>query len=169
MARAFTWLSYSHWFTCTLLWRKLEAPGWPLLRAAQCQSILTLLLLLNPDILLTCPTPCMCLWEWEPLSLCLHCCQSVTNREGVVYITLYICELVILHKKKEEEKREKAAVTLQDSLDVNKEALAKVCKCHDMWSVFFSPFCWSGGHFLFNPKWQTLQRFTLYKKYVLMC
>lgn len=37
-------------------------------------------------------------------SLCLHCCQSVTNREGVVYITLYICELVILHKKNEEEK-----------------------------------------------------------------
>lgn len=37
-------------------------------------------------------------------------------------------------------KKKKAAVTLQDSLDVNKEALAKVCKCHDMWSVFFFTF-----------------------------
>lgn len=39
-------------------------------------------------------------------------------------------------EKKTKKKKGKTAVTLRDSLDVNKEALAKVCKCHDVQRVF---------------------------------
>ena len=94
------------------------------------------------------PLPACVLWRVGSalFPLCLHCCRSVTNREMIVYITLYICKEQKLvwwfYKKKRKEKKRKkkkgkTAVILRDSLDVNKEALAKVCKCHDIWSVFF--------------------------------
>lgn len=63
------------------------------------------------------------------LFLCLHCCQRVADRKVIVYIMLYICkEQILFGDYILQKKKGKTAVTLRDSLDVNKEALAKVCK-----------------------------------------
>lgn len=85
------------------------------------------------------------------LSHCLHVFLKSGNRslslftllsEGhrqedfIVCIMLYICKERHLFGdhilQKEKKKKGKTAVTLRDSLDVNKEALAKVCKCHNI-------------------------------------
>lgn len=63
---------------------------------------------------------CMCFNR-----LSIDFCSDQRGDDILDKITL-ICGF-ILHQEKG-----KTAVILQDSLDVNKEALAKVCKCHDI-------------------------------------
>lgn len=76
----------------------------------------------------------------------LICCSITQCWTPVKQQSRLVSLQVIKRRQWRKKKKGKTAVTLRDSLDVNKEALAKVCKCHDVQSVFlflsFTPCTW---------------------------